>query len=595
MSNVIKLLPDSVVNQIAAGQVVHRPASVIKEMMENSIDAGSRNVRVNFRGAGLEMIQIADDGKGMSPADARLAFERHSTSKIGCVEDMYSLLTFGFRGEALASIAAVAEVELQTREAESQLGTRIAISGGKFLSQESVATPEGTQFAVRNLFYNTPAQRRFLDKSSTEERHIMAEFNRVALCHPEVAFSLFKNDAPLLNLPTGTLKSRVAAIAGRHTAATLLDVSTTTTLVGVEGFVSLPEGARQRNSDQYLFVNGRYFRSAYFNKAIVSAFNKLIPTGAQPSYFIYLTVAPERIDVNIHPQKTDIKFDDQSAIWQIINAAVRESLAKTGVVPMMDLDPQSDVEIPVRSRNYSDFRIPRSTSNPDYNPFSEQPATRAVPADAPQEDELSVMGYIVEPEAVQGRMEIEGEAIFTGLLPLSNRYAAANMGGNLVVVDIVRAWESILFDKYRVWLDGGSSVSQRMLFPEEIALSSDDAMLLRESEAELSACGFEFELRDEHTLQIFGVPADFTPGAAVELLYDMLDALRDESSLPAAVKSRRLAMTIARSGAALKTCGHDELTQMLVMLDGCSHPKHTPSGKHIILVIDEEEIKKRMR
>ena len=611
MSNIIRLLPDSVVNQIAAGQVVHRPASVVKEMMENAIDAGATSVKVNFRDGGLEMLQIVDDGKGMSPEDARLAFERHSTSKIAKVEDMYSLSTFGFRGEALASIAAVAEVEVRTREAGSELGTRVAISGGKFLEQETVNTPAGTQFMVRNLFYNTPAQRRFLDKSSTEERHIMAEFSRVALCHPEVAFSLYKNDAPLLNLPVSSLKSRVVAIAGKHVGTTLLDVSTRTTLVGIEGFVSSPDGAKQRNQEQYFFVNGRYFKSAYFNKAVVTAYEKLIPANTQPSYFIFLTVDPERIDVNVHPQKTDIKFDDQSAIWQIINASVRESLAKLGVVPMLDLDPQSNIEIPLMPKGGAPVREPSAAGNPEYNPFKEGGSYRpsagmktdlsdfVIPYTISRDDggEDEMLEYIAGPQAIQSRMEMEGAPIFTDVLPLSDRYVATNLDGCLAVVDTVRAWESILFDKYRSWLGGGSSVSQRLLFPEEVALSADDCLLLRSSEEDFLSCGFELEFKDEHTVQIFGIPADFTPPTVIELLYDMLDALRDESAAISDVKSRQLAATIARSGAQLKSGIRDreELTQMLVMLEGCSHPKHTPSGKPIVTIITSDEIKTRLK
>jgi len=631
MSNVIKLLPYSVINQIAAGQVVHRPSSVVKEMMENAVDAGATDIKVDFRDGGLGMMTIADNGRGMSPEDARLAFERHSTSKIDKVEDLYALSTFGFRGEALASIAAVAEVEVVTREQASQLGTKIAISGGKFLGQESVSAPAGTRFKVGNLFYNTPAQRRFLDKSSTEERHIMAEFKRVALCHPSVAFALYKNDAPLINLPASTLKGRVAAVAGKHIASTLLNVQTKTTLIDVEGFVTTPEATRQRNSDQYFFVNGRFFKSAYFHKAVMAAYEKLIPSSTQPAYFIYLQTSPERIDVNIHPQKTDIKFDDQKAIWQIINASVRESLAKLGVVPMMDFDPQSNIEIPIPSKGYH-LAEPRYATNPDFNPFAEPAPSRRHDGDegglsavadgsgigagsrsgnlrdtAPpyvfsrlqKEEDRSILEYISGngddsgDQAAQLSLDMGEGPLFQDYMPLSERYVAANLGGQLAVVDIVRARESILFDKYRALLTGGVSISQRLLFPEEMVLSADDVELLQISEEEFSLCGFEMEFPDPNKILLNGIPADFTLSTVGELIYDMLDTLRLESGSAAEVKAGALAAAIARRGAAAS--GHilskEELGALLSALEGCSSPRRTPSGKPVIAIISNNEIK----
>lgn len=609
MSDIVRLLPDSVVNQIAAGQVVHRPASVVKEMVENAIDAGAKSIKVNFREGGLELIQVVDDGKGMSEGDARMAFERHSTSKIAAVDDMFSLTTFGFRGEALPSIAAVSEIEVTTRQGEEELATKVSISGGKFLGTEKVSGQAGTQFMVRNLFYNIPAQRRFLDKSSTEERHIVAEFNRVALCHPETAFSLYKNDAPLMNLPPATLKARVTAIAGKHVGTTLLDVLTRTTLVDIEGFVSSPEGAKQRNQEQYLFVNGRYFRSPYFNKAIFSAYEKLIPSNTQPSFFLYLTVDPKRIDVNVHPQKTEIKFDDQSAIWQIINAAVRESLGKLGVVPMMDFDPEKTIDIPIFAPANPATREPSAIRNPDYNPFrtDSRPGGENNLRDLTvpyriegltgEGSDFEMMEFIAGPDAVQSRMPIGNAPAAADFLPLYGRYLVTKVDGQLAVIDTARAWESILYDKYNAWLTGGSSVSQRLLFPEEVTFSADDIMLMRDNLDDFTSCGFEIEFRDDFTTTISGIPADFTPGAVADLLYEMIDALRDESAAVAEVKSKRLAMAIARSGAMLKTgmTKRDELAQTLVMLDGCSHGRHTPSGKPIVAIITNDEIKNKLK
>ena len=371
MADKIRLLPEVVANQIAAGEVVNRPASVVKEMMENAIDAGARTVKVNFRDGGKDLIQIVDDGCGMSPIDARMAFDRHATSKIGAVEDIYALHTFGFRGEALASIAAVAQVELRTRQEGDEVGTQTEINGGQFASQTPVMCPVGSQFFVRNLFYNVPARRRFLDKSTTSASHIKTEFQRIALCNPQVAFELYANDAPVYTLQASSLAGRIVDVVGRHIKQNLLEVEADTSIARIEGYIGRPAAAKKRNSEQYLFVNGRFFKSSYLTSAILKAYEKLIPENCQPSYFLFLTIDPGRIDVNVHPQKTEVKFADEEAVWQIINAAVRETLAKTGAVPLMDFDRDGVVEIPVLQRG-AVYSEPQAMSNSDYNPFREE-------------------------------------------------------------------------------------------------------------------------------------------------------------------------------------------------------------------------------
>ena len=371
MADKIRLLPEVVANQIAAGEVVNRPSSVVKEMMENALDAGATSVKVNFRDGGKDLIQIVDDGCGMSPIDARMAFDRHATSKIGAVEDIYALHTFGFRGEALASIAAVAQVELRTRQEGDEVGTQTEINGGQFASQTPVMCPVGSQFFVRNLFYNVPARRRFLDKSTTSASHIKAEFQRIALCNPQVAFELYANDAPVYTLQASSLAGRIVDVVGRHIKQNLLEVEADTSIARIEGYIGRPAAAKKRNSEQYLFVNGRFFKSSYLTSAILKAYEKLIPENCQPSYFLFLTIDPGRIDVNVHPQKTEVKFADEEAVWQIINAAVRETLAKTGVVPLMDFDRDGVVEIPVLQRG-AVYSEPQAMSNSDYNPFREE-------------------------------------------------------------------------------------------------------------------------------------------------------------------------------------------------------------------------------
>lgn len=371
MADKIRLLPEVVANQIAAGEVVNRPSSVVKEMMENALDAGATSVKVNFRDGGKDLIQIVDDGCGMSPIDARMAFDRHATSKIGAVEDIYALHTFGFRGEALASIAAVAQVELRTRQEGDEVGTQTEINGGQFASQTPVMCPVGSQFFVRNLFYNVPARRRFLDKSTTSASHIKAEFQRIALCNPQVAFELYANDAPVYTLQVSSLAGRIVDVVGRHIKQNLLEVEADTSIARIEGYIGRPAAAKKRNSEQYLFVNGRFFKSSYLTSAILKAYEKLIPENCQPSYFLFLTIDPGRIDVNVHPQKTEVKFADEEAVWQIINAAVRETLAKTGTVPLMDFDRDGVVEIPVLQRG-AVYSEPQAMSNSDYNPFREE-------------------------------------------------------------------------------------------------------------------------------------------------------------------------------------------------------------------------------
>lgn len=378
MADRIRLLPEVVANQIAAGEVVNRPASVVKEMMENAIDAGAQRVQVNFREGGRDLIQIVDDGCGMSPIDARMAFDRHATSKISAVDDIYSLHTFGFRGEALASIAAVSQVELRTRQEGDETGTCTEINGGQFVSQTPVMCPVGSQFFVRNLFYNVPARRKFLEKSTTSASQIRTEFQRVALCNPQIAFELYANDQPLHKLGATTLAGRIVDVVGRHAKQNLLEVEADTSIARVMGYIGRPAAAKRRNSEQYLFVNGRYFRSSYLTSALVKAYEKLIPENSIPSYFLYLEIDPSRIDVNVHPQKTEVKFADEEAVWQIVHAAARETLAKTGAVPPMDFDRAGDVEIPVLERG-AIYDEPRVASNEEYNPFRETYIDPAAP------------------------------------------------------------------------------------------------------------------------------------------------------------------------------------------------------------------------
>lgn len=602
----IKLLPDNVANQIAAGEVVNRPASVIKEMVENAVDAGATLVTVNFRDSGRELIQVIDNGEGMSPADARMAFEKHATSKITSIDDIYALHTFGFRGEALASIAAVADVGLTTRREEDELGNLISIQGGKFILQDVVVSPKGSQFQVKNLFFNIPARRKLLDSSNSEATVIKNEFRRVALCYPDVSFMLYQDDAPIYNLAVSNLKNRIIGVSGKHMTGNLLDVHTDTTIVKIEGFVGRPSAAKKRGAEQYLFVNGRYFESNYIRKAVVQAYDKLIPTGEQPSFFLYLTVDTDKIDVNMHPQKTQVCFSDEPQIWQILNAAVREALAKTGAIPMMDFEDNGGIEIPVfQGDTHRVISEPSSTINPQYNPFDPNSAGRRSAAGfsdftksydisaTPNEKNYDRSTFsFIEGLDEQQELGIDGFASdFVGSIPISGGYVATSLGGRLAIVDLSRAREVTLYKRYLMMLGNGSSVGQTLLFPERMVFSGDDITLLGENYDDFLRFGFEYSIIDENTIELSTIPADVAMGDISELFYDMIDAIRDERFDSEELRKERLATILSRSGNT-KQLTEGEVRAIVESLEGCKNCSLTPDGRAVVRLIETDEIKK---
>ena len=621
----IRLLPDCVSNQIAAGEVVGNPSSVVKEMAENAIDAGATLVTVGFRADGRELIQVTDNGEGMEPADARLAFDKHATSKITSLDDIYRLSTFGFRGEALASIAAVSQVELTTRTADDELGVRIVVEGGRFVSQEAVVAPQGSTFKVRNLFFNVPARRKFIEDSEKEAAKIKTEFRRVALCHPEVGFVLYKDDAPLYNLPISSLKGRIAGLMGKSVAANLLEVSTSTSLVKVEGFVCRPEVAKKRGADQYLFINGRYFKSPYLHKAVVMAYDKLIPAGVQPSYFLYLTVDADKVDVNVHPQKTEVKFSDESSIWQILNAAVRESLAKTGVIPMMDFEDEGEVEIPVFNSNRSGgLQEPSTTTNPFYNPFKSEPRVgggsgsrssvlvggglhdvesgfnapypKGVESEEEREYDSSIMEFIEGggDTSAQGELELEIESQgFVGALPLAGGYVATSIGGRLAVVNVARASEVVRYRHYMAMLSNGNSMGQTLLFPERLVLSADDVELLGENYDNFVAFGFDYTIQDANTVEFSTLPADVSLEELEEVVYDMIDSFKDNSGLSQQRRRESAARLLARTRTH-KRLSQTELEALLADLNGCADCSLTPDGRAVVKLFGEGEMREML-
>ena len=632
----IKLLPEIVANQIAAGEVVNAPSNVVKEMMENALDAGAQCVRVNFRNGGKDLIQIVDDGCGMSAVDARLAFDRHATSKISSIEDVYRLSTFGFRGEALASIAAVSEVELRTRREGDELGTLTTISGGEFRSQLPISCSRGSQFVVRNLFYNVPSRRKFIDGDNSRlASQIKQEFIRVALCNHDVEFELRQNDAPIFSLQPTNRRSRIVDIVGRHIKSNLLDVEVSTSVVRIEGFVGVPQAAKKRNNEQYLFVNGRYFASSAMQRAIVRAYEKLIPDGCMPSYFIYITVDADRVDVNVHPQKTTVKFADHDLILEILQAAVRETLAKTGAVPLMDFTMEGQVDIPVLGQEQRIYHEPRASINSSYNPFASEYIDPTAPLpdvpftgfDVPYDGAMPkpsqpkpsvVYEFGEEYDTVPSQSSIEYiddevaasdecfdfvtsqsnvHRTFEESMPLPGGFAVAIYGCKGVVVHLRRAKERILYEEILRSMTAGGAPTQRMFFAEELTLSVEEYSLMEEHATEFAALGFEIEYRGEGHISVLGRPATLDIATPLdELIYGLVHSI-DEGDMPLEEEQSRLAEQMARRGAQGYGRGlqRSDVEALLGRLERCDNPSFSPLGAPVMAEICFEELCKKLK
>ena len=617
MSDIIHLLPDSVANQIAAGEVIQRPASVVKELVENAIDAEAREIQVLVTDAGKTCIQVIDDGKGMSETDARLSFERHATSKIREAADLFALHTMGFRGEALASIAAVAEVELRTRQESDELGTRLLIAGSKVESQELVSCPKGCNFQVKNLFFNVPARRKFLKANSTELSNILAEFERIVLVHPDVSFRLYSNDAELFHLPAVPLRQRVMAVFGKKMNQQLLPVSVDTSLVRISGFVAKPETARKKGAHQYFFVNNRYMRHPYFHKAVMEAYERLIPAGEQISYFIYFDVDPANIDVNIHPTKTEIKFENEQAIWQILSAAVKESLGKFSAIPTIDFDTEDMPDMPAYNPQ-GDVVPPQVHYDDGFDPFAATSAasagggggtsayTRRPAADwetlysgvsraskmnepdddlLPDEELVSAPLYADEPVVEKGAQHFQ----------LKGRFILTSVKSGLMLIDQHRAHVRVLFDRYMEQIRGRHGVPQGVLFPEVVELTASEAAVLESLTDDLSAVGFELTPLGGGSYAINGVPAGIEGLSPVELIKNMVHSALEKGGDVREEIQTALALTLARSAAIVygQVLGEEEMANLVDSLFACPTPGYTPDGKVVLVTVKEEEIEKR--
>lgn len=611
MSDIIHLLPDSIANQIAAGEVIQRPSSVVKELVENAIDAGADSIQLIIKDAGRTLIQVIDNGKGMSATDARMAFERHATSKIRSADDLFDLRTMGFRGEALPSIAAISHVELKTRKADEELGTLLQIAGSRVEKQEPVACPVGSNFSVKNIFYNVPARRKFLKSNDTERRNILTELERIVLVNPSIEFTFIDNDIEVLKFPACGLRQRIVNVVGKNFNQQLISIDIDTSLAKITGFIGKPESARKTRAQQFFFVNGRYMRHAYFNKAVLSAFEPLIPTGEYPNYFIYFEVDPSTIDVNIHPTKTEIKFENEQPIWQILSATVKETLGKFNEVPTIDFDTDGAIDIPIHDPSKS-ITQPRVNFDPTYNPFKSPSSTTyqrpkfdldqlyqgfekdkgsslTIPEEARTDINIFNREQPTQPEKTVSDMVVHYQ--------YKNRYILTSVKSGLMLIDQHRAHVRILFDQFLCQIENKRGVSQRALFPEIIELSPSEAAMIPYLMDDLDAVGFDLSHLGNNSYAINGTPSEITNVDPVQLVHSMIDKSIESGS---DVKEEiRESLALSMANAAAIPYGHtlsaEEMNKIVDQLFASAAYKHTPDGKTIISIFEDDVIEKMFR
>ena len=621
MSDIIHLLPDSIANQIAAGEVIQRPASVVKELVENAVDAGAGHIQVNIKDAGRTLVQVIDDGKGMSETDARMAFERHATSKISTADDLFSLHTMGFRGEALASIVAVSQVELRTRLKGAELGTHLVFSGSELESVEPDACTEGSIFSVKNLFFNVPARRKFLKSNETEFRNIINEFERIALVNSQVALSLYHNDTEIFNLPESGLRQRIVNVYGKTLNQKLLSVDAQSSLVTISGFVGRPDSAKKRGALQYFFVNGRFMKHPYFHKAVMQAYEQLIPAGEQPNYFIYFTLDPATIDVNIHPTKTEIKFENEQPIWQILMAATREALAKSSAIPTIDFDVEDAIDIPVYNpvKEAAPYKAPCVQVNSGYNPFETSSYKK------PEFDWSKLYNdFEGDRNAIRQGAELTGSFLASDLSEptieadevvvqdtsgslfndVSNpcyqykgKYIITSLKSGLALIDQHRAHVRILFDQYITNIRQQRGASQQVLFPEIVEFTAGEATVLPTLLEDMRFIGFDLTNLGNNSYAINGLPAGVENLDPVSLIRNMVDRVIDTGCEVHEEICDSLALSLAKAAAIRpgKIRSGEEMDNLLASLFSCQESNLTPDGKTIISKLTDEELEKRFK
>ncbi len=595
--DIIKLLPDSVANQIAAGEVIQRPASVVKELMENAIDAGATQVDLVVRDAGRTLISVADNGCGMSETDARLCFERHATSKIRCADDLFSIRTMGFRGEALASIAAVAQVELSTRRKEDNVGTKIRIEGSKVLEQSPKPMSAGSSFMVKNLFFNVPARRNFLKSNDAELRHINDEFFRVTMMNPQVGFSYISNDKELFHLYPGTLKQRIVGLFGKDYDSKLLPVNQVTESVAINGFIVKPEFLKKTRGEQYFFVNSRFIKHSYLHHAVENAYKELIPQDCFPGYFLDIQIDPKEIDINIHPTKTEVNFIDIKLIYAIMHSAVRKAIGQNNLAPMLDfdIDPNLGIDFGEASRMDRPLVQPKVDFNPSFNPFKVTPIHHQnknwrIAYDTSGD----VVGNSV-PDKSDNASDVLSDDSRSLFIQLQQSYIVTAVKSGLLVVDQNLAHQRILYEKYLREMDNSSNASQQELFPQHVSLNVNDASILRNIKPELERIGFRLEEMNPYTFIINGTPTDCKGTDAVSVIERIIDDNKTCAVVGVSERKLCLARSLAaqmavKPGQPLNAC---EMQDIIDRLFGCAVSEIAPNGKKIFTIIHSDEIKNR--
>ena len=602
MPDIIKLLPDSVANQIAAGEVIQRPASVVKELIENSVDAGGKNIRVIIKDSGKTLIQVIDDGSGMSETDARLSFERHATSKITTAQDLFAITTKGFRGEALASIAAVAMVELKTRRAENETGILVVVNGSKVETQEPCSCPIGSSFSVKNLFFNIPARRKFLKSDNTEIRHIVNEFQKIVLAHPDIRFSLHHNESEIYNLVAGNLRQRIIGVFGKQINQDLITLETETSLINIKGFIGKPENARRTYGEQFFFVNNRFMKHPYFHKAVVEAYQNILPVEAIPSYFIFMEADPASIDINIHPTKTEIKFEDERSIWQILMASVREALGRFNIVPSLDFENEALIDIPVMRSSNIIPEQPKIEVNTQYNPFDreEQNSERSGYVDRFERENVANWEKLYTALEKENDNPEQFEKIQESLrkfFQVKNKYLVCPVKSGLMMIDQKRAHERVLYERFLECLSNNRAISQIDMFPVTAELNPADYFILREIEDELKLLGFSIEYTEKNTITINGRPSDSDSSDPLEMLEILLEDYKNSQADPSAGAKEKVAASMACASAIQygKVLTQGEMEDLFDTLFACQAPNYSPKGKPVISILTLEDIDKRFK
>ena len=606
MSDVIKLMPDALANQIAAGEVIQRPASVLKELVENSVDAGATKITVNIKDAGRTLIQVIDNGCGMSVTDARMSFERHATSKLTKAEDLFCIYTKGFRGEALASIAAVAEVELKTRRADDAIGTDVIINGSKFISQTPVNTPQGTNFAIKSLFFNVPARRKFLKSNSTELQHIITEFQRIVLTHPMIEFALHHNDNIIYSLPKTNLKQRILGVFGKNLNSSLIPVEIDTSIVKITGFTGKPSPSKRKTDKQFFFVNNRFMKNSYFHKAIALAYDKLTLPDCIPPYFIYLEVDPHTIDVNVHPAKTEINFENASDIFRLLQAGIKETLSKSDVTPAIDFDNQEAANLPYFPSDSPLPEEPQIDYDPNYNPFisTEKPQSfdvnkggnhrvthydSAINADRRRADNWQLL-Y----SGINDDQPSSAPAAQSPLMQIGGKYIASLHDNGLMLIDQYRAHLRILYEKYLAKIASNADATQKLLYTQPLDLDATAQAMAYDIRDELTSVGFDIDFDAQPTAVLRGIPPYLDANRAVEILIKVIDSYRDEHGNISSSMKDILARSAARSEAIMggRTLNLDEMQTLKKDLLATQSPEYSPDGRRTTIILRPDDLEK---